>query len=149
MESDGQESSGRPRRGPGISSSVLVIIMVAALTGCSAAQHSAMVGGILGAVGGAMIGGDGNAALAGAGVGALGGYMIGNEVDKARARETIVLREPAAAPGYAPWHHQPAAVHGHDLRYSPIYHRPPPPTRVTPESASSDHVYNFPPHPGD
>ena len=64
------------------------------LGGCqNDAQNGALIGGGLGAIGGAVIGNQvhgqsGEGAAIGAGLGALGGYIIGNEQDKQRYRNS-------------------------------------------------------------
>ena len=75
----------RPLRAAALSVAALSITI--GLTGCANdAQTGAVVGGLLGAAAGAVVGhqsGERDAGAAiGAGVGALGGYVIGNESDK-------------------------------------------------------------------
>jgi len=69
---------------------LLIILIVAAVglglvfvAGCeSDAQTGALIGTVIGAGAGQVIGGDTEATLIGAGAGAVGGYIIGNEQDK-------------------------------------------------------------------
>jgi uncharacterized protein YcfJ len=65
----------------------LLLFVAAAFGGCASdAQNGAVLGGLLGAGTGAVIGHQSDEAWAGAGIGAaagaLGGYLIGNEMDK-------------------------------------------------------------------
>jgi len=52
--------------------------------GMTPAQEGAAVGGAVGAVGGALIGGNTKSTLIGAGVGALGGALLNDEMKKGK-----------------------------------------------------------------
>jgi len=61
---------------------LIILIMFVFLTGCTASQQGALLGGLTGMAGSAVGKGDRKTtAIAGA-VGAATGYMIGNEIDK-------------------------------------------------------------------
>jgi hypothetical protein len=85
---------------------VLAVAMVAGLTACNSTnqQDRALVGGALGATGGAVIGaatgGTAGAALLGAGIGAVGGAVVGAATTPSR-RCVNQFGEPVPCPpGY-------------------------------------------------
>ncbi len=128
-----------------LTKAAVLTLLLTLLGGCTMAERSALILGALGAAAGGAIGGDGDSALIGAGIGTLSGYMIGNEMDKARARDTIVLREPC--PGDRAVHRRTSTRRYPDYP-APSYRVPertyPPPYR---EAPSEPEVHNFPPYP--
>jgi hypothetical protein len=61
---------------------LLISILYISCAGMTPAQQGAVGGGAVGAVGGAIIGGNSKSALIGAGVGALGGALLNDAANK-------------------------------------------------------------------
>jgi outer membrane lipoprotein SlyB len=60
----------------------LMLVLLMFLTGCTAAQQGATLGGLGGMAGSAVGKGDRSTTAIAGGIGAAAGYMLGNEIDK-------------------------------------------------------------------